>query len=86
MEIRLADPGVHNWIDPNDFHDGLMTLRWAEFEGGRPSQELGVRSRVVKLAELPAVMPKGTAFVTADERRHQLAERAASYGWRLLDH
>jgi hypothetical protein len=45
-----------------------------------------VRSRVVKLAELPAALPKGTAFVTADARRHQLAERAASYAWRLLDH
>jgi hypothetical protein len=84
--VSLADPGVHNWLDPDDMHEGLITLRWAEFEGGRPSPQLGVRSRVVKLADLPAGLPKGTAFVTADERHRQLAERAASYAWRLLDH
>ena len=84
--VSVADPGVHNWIDPNEMHEGLMTLRWAEFEGGRPSPQLGVRSRVVKLAELPATLPKGTSFVGPDERRQQLAERAASYAWRLLDH
>ena len=84
--VSLADPSVHNWIDPDDMHEGLMTLRWAEFEGGRASPQLGVKSRLVKLAELPGAVPNGTVFVTADERRKQLAERAASYAWRLLDH
>jgi hypothetical protein len=84
--VSVADPRVHNWIDPDDMHEGLMTLRWAEFEGGRPSPQLGVRSRVVKLAELPGALPKNAAFVTPDERRRQLADRAASYAWRLLDH
>ena len=83
--VSLADPGVHNWIDPDDMHEGLMTLRWAEFEGGRPSPQLGVRSRVVKLADLPGALPRDTVFVTADERRRQLADRAASYAWRLLE-
>src|SRR5262245_53228927 len=77
--VSLADPGVHNWLDPNDMHEGLITLRWAEFAGGRPSPQLGVQSRIVKVAELPSALPKGTAFVTPDERRRQLAERAASY-------
>jgi hypothetical protein len=81
----VADPGVYNWIDPDDMHEGLMTLRWAEFDGGRPSAELSVRSRIIRLAELPAALPGNTVFVTPDERRIQLAERAASYAWRLLD-
>ena len=84
--VSVADPGVHNWIDPDGMREGLMTLRWAEFEGGRPSPQLGVQSRIVKLAELPVSVPKDTAFLTPDGRRKQLAERAASYAWRLLDH
>ena len=60
-------------------------LRWAEFDGGRPSPQLGVKSRIVNLAELPRAVPKD-AFVTPDGRRSQLTERAASYAWRLLDH
>ena len=84
--VSVADPGVHNWIDPDGMREGLMTLRWAEFEGGRPSPQLGVQSRIVKLAELAGSVPKDTAFLTPDGRRNQLAERAASYAWRLLDH
>ena len=84
--VSTADPGIHNWIDPDGMREGLMTLRWAEFDGGRPSPQLGVQSRIVKLAELPRAVPKDTAFVTPDGRRSQLAERAASYAWRLLDH
>jgi len=84
--VSTADPGIHNWIDPDGMREGLMTLRWAEFDGGRPSPQLGVQSRIVKLAELSRAVPKDTAFVTPDGRRKQLAERAASYAWRLLDH
>ena len=84
--VSTADPGIHNWIDPDGMREGLMTLRWAEFDGGRPSPQLGVQSRIVKLAELPGAVPKDTTFVTPDARRRQLAERAASYAWRLLDH
>jgi len=83
--VSTPDPGIYNWIDPDGMREGLMTLRWAEFDGGRPSPQLGVKSRIVKLAELPRAVPKD-AFVTPDGRRSQLAERAASYAWRLLDH
>ena len=83
--VSTPDPGIYNWIDPDGMREGLMTLRWAEFDGGRPSPQLGVQSRIVKLAELPRAVPKD-AFVTPDGRRSQLAERAASYAWRLLDH
>ena len=34
--ISAKDPGVHNWVDPCDMHEGILTLRWAEFPGGRP--------------------------------------------------
>jgi hypothetical protein len=46
---------------------------------------LGAESKVVKLSELPSVLPAETKFVTADERRAQLAAREASYAWRLAE-
>jgi hypothetical protein len=83
--ISAKDPGVHNWVDPCDMHEGILTLRWAEFPGGVPGADLGAASQVVKLSELKSVLPAETKFVTADERRKQLEDRAASYAWRLQE-
>ena len=84
--VCVPDPGVHNWVDPCDLHEGILTLRWAEFPGGRPSPDLAVRSRVVPLAKLRGSLPDRTRFVTPVEREAQQDERARSYAWRLLDH
>lgn len=84
--VSMADPGVHNWLDPCGMHEGILTLRWAEFAGGRAGDSLSVTSQLVPLAELGGHLPEGTRFVTAPERAAQLRERAASYQWRLLDH
>lgn len=84
--VSAKDPGVHNWVDPCDMHEGILTLRWAEFPGGVPGQELGATSKVVKLADLKKELPVETKFVTAAERKKQRAERKANYAWRLQDH
>src|SRR5262245_2351825 len=83
--VSVDDPGVHNWIDPCDMHEGILTLRWAEFPGGRPSRDVAARSRVVPLATLREALPAGTRFVGPAERKQQQAERARAYAWRLLD-
>jgi hypothetical protein len=83
--VSVDDPGVHNWVDPCDMHEGILTLRWAEFPGGRPSREVAARSRVVPLATLRDALPPDTRFATPAERKQQQAERARSYAWRLLD-
>jgi hypothetical protein len=83
--VSAPDPGVHNWVDPCDLHEGILTLRWAEFPGGRPSRDLAVASRVVPLARLREELPAHTRFVTPAERKEQQAERARSYAWRLLE-
>ncbi|MGB1142512.1 MAG: hypothetical protein ACPG1A_16550, partial [Halioglobus sp.] len=77
--LSLRDPGVHNWLDPNDMPQGILTLRWAEFPGGRPDANCGVKSRLESLDSLPADLPR----VTPAEREEQLSRRAASYAWRL---
>ena len=82
--IAATDPGVHNWIDSDGLHEGILTLRMAEFperaaEGGprRPG-------RVVKLDDLESrgcpTLHRGSR---ADERAAQLADRRAAYLRRL---
>lgn len=84
--VSVKDPGVHNWVDPCDMHTGILTLRWAEFPGGVPGQDLGATSKVVKLADLKSELPAETKFVTTEERRKQQTTRTAKYAWRLMDH
>jgi len=81
--LSRRDPGVHNWIDPCDLGEGLLTLRMAEFPGGRPDDDLSAKSRVVPLARLRDELPAETKWVTSAERAEQLAERAAAYERRL---
>ncbi len=83
--LAMRDPGVHNWLDPTDMPEGILTLRWAEFATGRPGPDLGVRSALVPLAELDAVLPAGVPRVDAVGRREQLERRAQSYAWRLAE-
>jgi len=81
--ISKKDPGVHNWVDPCDMNEGILTLRWAEFPGGVPGKDLGATGKVVKLTELKSHLPSGTKYLTADERKKQQSERAAQYSWRI---
>jgi hypothetical protein len=83
--VSAVDPGVHNWVDTCGTHEGILTLRWAEFPGGRPSSDLRADSRLVPLASLRAQLPPETRFVSPAERAQQLAPRAASYAWRIAE-
>ena len=81
--LSKRDPGVHNWIDPCDLGEGILTLRMAEFPGDRPTDDLSAKSRVVPLASLREALPTETRWVTAAERAEQLAARAVAYKRRL---
>jgi hypothetical protein len=81
--LSRRDPGVHNWIDPCDLSEGLLTLRMAEFPNGRPDDDLGATSRVVPFANLRDELPAETRWVTAAERGAQVEARAAAYRRRL---
>jgi hypothetical protein len=74
---------VHNWIDPCDLGEGILTLRMAEFPDSRPNDDLSAQSRVVPLASLRDELPAETRWVSPAERAEQLAERAAAYKRRL---
>jgi hypothetical protein len=49
LVIAHADPGVPNWIDPGGHAHGTMLLRWTH-----AAERVQPRTRVVKLAEVPA--------------------------------
>ncbi|HET8612037.1 MAG TPA: hypothetical protein VFL92_04655 [Sphingomonas sp.] len=83
--VSQCDPGVHNWLDPCDMPEGLLTLRWAEFEGGRPGPDFGATSRVVPLARLKEELRPETSWLAPDERRAQQQERARNYSWRIAE-
>jgi hypothetical protein len=74
---------VHNWLDPSDLDEGILTLRWAEFADGTPGAELGVRQRLVALSQLSQELSGSHHWLTPGERHQQLADRAQSYAWRL---
>lgn len=81
--LALRDPGVHNWLDPTDMPEGILTLRWAEFDGGAPGATFGVKSQLVPLANLEQSLPAGCRRITPQQRQQQLAARARSYAWRI---
>jgi hypothetical protein len=81
--LSRKDPGAHNWIDPCGMSEGILTLRMAEFPGGRPNDDLSAKSRVAPLSGLRDKLPAETKWVNASERAEQLAERAAAYRRRL---
>lgn len=83
--VSAVDPGVHNWVDTCGTHEGILTLRWAEFPNGRPGLDLRADSRLVPQGQLRAHLPPETRFVSGAERAQQLARRAESYAWRLLE-
>lgn len=80
--ISATDPGTRNWIDTDGLHEGILTLRMAEFGPDGPRQDLGARGRVVKLDDLDAEVP-ALDRVTPRERAGELAARRAAYLRRL---
>jgi hypothetical protein len=81
--LSRRDPGIHNWIDPCDMGEGILTLRMAEFPDGRPNDDLSAKSRVVPFSTLREALPTETKWLSANERRQQRVERAAAYRRRL---
>jgi hypothetical protein len=55
----------------------------AEFPGGRPADGLAASGRVVKLADLDAILPEGTPTWSPTQREEQLTTRRAAYDRRL---
>ncbi|MCX2981993.1 hypothetical protein EYC98_14110 [Halieaceae bacterium IMCC14734] len=82
--LSTVDPGVHNWLDPDDMDTGILTLRWAEFEADQANDELGVTSRLMPLDEFLATAPADQR-VSPAQRLALSQQRSDSYQWRLTE-
>lgn len=76
--ISGRDPGVANWLDTVGHSNGAMILRCVRTETAPvPS------ARVVKVADVLAQLPDGTATVTAEQRAAVIAARRRAVHERL---
>lgn len=81
--VSQRDPGVPNWLDPEDYPAGMLAVRWQSVPADA-KPELAIRDqRVVPLAGLKDALPPETPVVTPEQRKAQLAERLASHDRRL---
>ena len=81
--ISPTDPGVANWIDSDGLHEGILTLRMAEFGAGRTQRgprraRPGGQARRSRYARCPRC-----AGCPPQERATELADRRAAYLRRL---
>ena len=83
--VSVKDPGVSNWLDPSDMREGILTLRWAEFENDLPQDTLGVKCKVVPMAELNQHLPVNTPTLTTAQRAEASQARVKSYAWRIAE-
>ncbi len=72
--LKLADPGVANWLDPAGFAEGYLFLRWQGLAQG-PGADEAPSAELTPLAELDRRLPEGTRRVSARQRAAQLAQR-----------
>lgn len=78
LVVSVEDPGVPNWLDPEDQAMGMAVYRYV---GARTRPQPS--ARVVPLTDLRSVLPSDHPVVDDDERRRVLAARrlAAQRRW-----
>ena len=74
--LSPRDPGIHNWLSTNGWHEGDLALRWQELDG-QPGEGAGpsVTAKVVKFDDLPGLLPAYVKRVTPAERAAQIEGR-----------
>ena len=78
LVLAHQDPGVPNWLDSGGHRDGLMTFRFFW-----PEEEPQPRTRVVRLRDLPDLLPPDTPRVLPAERAAEIKARKAHLAWRF---
>jgi hypothetical protein len=68
--VSARDPGVKNWMDTSGYPRGIIQGRWT----GCNSQPVPV-TKLVKLADLGAALPKDVAQASPEQRQTILRER-----------
>lgn len=71
--IAHSDPGVPNWLDTAGHREGMIFYRY-HLAKSKPTPT----TRVVKLSDLPELLPKDTVQITPVERRAEIDRRRAA--------
>lgn len=77
--LSMRDPGVHNWLDPNGQHEGILCIRWVGFDPARQGPPPTLSTRLVKLDDLHRALPEGCPGSTPALRAAQLERHRADY-------
>lgn len=70
--VSHEDPGVPNWLATGGHGEGHIGLRWMQCDGGDPPLP---EPRLVRLADLDALLPPDALRINAAGRRAQMAQR-----------
>jgi len=81
--IAARDPGVWNWLDTTGHLAGVFGIRWQNLANDVSIAGAVREIKRVKLADLPRILPAGTAQVGGAQRTEQLNARVASWERRL---
>ena len=79
--ISSTDPSVANWISTGGLNQGTISIRFQDFDNSSQAAPT-VRSEVIAIDHLGAVLPGTTVYVTAAERAAQIAQRQLGYNRR----
>lgn len=78
--VAHSDPGVHNWVDPDGLHSGIMFIRWAGLNPSRSDRGgPSLSTTFTNLGELPAHLPDGVPVIDQRGRERLLEERRRDY-------
>ncbi|KTD51663.1 hypothetical protein Lqui_0507 [Legionella quinlivanii] len=77
--LSLKDPGVYNWISTSGLHEGTMMLRWQNLPANTEGQGPAITSQLVKISDLPSILPPETHWVSQAERQQQILSRQSGY-------
>ncbi|AQT81149.1 hypothetical protein B1R94_20640 [Mycolicibacterium litorale] len=83
LVISKTDPGVANWVDTGGLNQGSLFVRWQLPDANPDASPPTVTSRIVRLEDLPTVLPAGTVYVTPEQRAQQLSDRQQAYDSRF---
>jgi hypothetical protein len=84
--IAAHDPGIRNWLDTTGLHEGSFFVRWQKLPQPLGGADAAVREvKLIKLADLAGALPSDARRVSAEERKKQLTDRAATYARRFAE-
>lgn len=85
--IAAKDPGLANWLNSSGMPTGAILLRWQSFPEQPATADGLVREvKLIKLAQLPQWVADKSMWLTPEQRKQELANRARGYNRRLSDY